>query len=326
MNTSRDKAAIREGLEDKIKMLSHYVWESRAEGRVVSDWLSQFSEHPTVEDDEQIHALFLLSHFLYFGQDELRFLLQSLYRDFIKAPILRDIRMTHSDTRDVNFIRDKFKSRLNGLRFLPVGNPAESGSHLLYYFRQENVLPINLFMNTHEIFDRLTSDGTVALAIRNPEISRYIFIDDLCGSGTQARDYCRDILAPLKALSPGVGVSYYVLFGTTDGLAAVRALKEFDTVDAVFELDDTFKALDSNSRIFSTEDGPFSREKIRITCEKYGVELFPMHPLGYKDSQLIIGFNHNTPDNTLPIFWGGDQAEDGPWKPVFRRYHKVDTA
>ena len=323
MNPTHDKVAIREDLEEKIKMLSRYIWESRAEGQVVSDWLSQFSCHPDVEDDEQIHALFLLSHFLYFGQDELRFLLKSLYRDFIKAPMLRRIRTRNSHTRDEALIAKEFMCRQQTLRYLPVGNPAESGSHLLYYFRQENSIPKDLFIHTHEIFGRKYTGRRVEFTIRYPDVSHYIFIDDLCGSGTQAKAYCRDILRPLKKLSPNVEASYYVLFGTTQGLTAVRSLKEFDNVKAVFELDDTFKVLDAKSRIFSGEVGPFVREKIRTTCEKYGRGLFPMHPLGYKDGQLLIGFNHNTPDNTLPIFWGGDQADDGPWKPVFRRYHKV---
>lgn len=323
MNALHDIESTREGLEEKIKMLSHHIWESRAGGEIVSEWLSQFASHPDVENDEQMHALFLLSHFLYFGQDELRFLLKSLYRDFIRAPILRHIRTRNSNTRDQNLITKKFQRRLDELRFLPVGNPAESGSHLLYYFRQENTLPKNLFMHTHEIFSRLPAGDSVELVLRYPNVSQYIFIDDLCGSGTQAEAYCRDILKPLKILSPNVEASYFVLFGTTKGLDVVKKLAEFDNVEAVFELDDTFKVLDATSRIFRGEAGPFVREKVRATCERYGKRLFPGHPLGYKDGQLIIGFNHNTPDNTLPIFWGGNEAEDGPWKPLFRRYHKV---
>ena len=38
--------------------------------------------------------------------------------------------------------------------------------------------------------------------------------------------------------------------------------------------------------------------------------------LGYRDSQLLIGFQHNTPDNTLPIIWYDEQA-GRPGNPSF---------
>lgn len=130
-------------------------------------------------------------------------------------------------------------------------------------------------------------------------------------------------MKPLKALSASAKISYLVLFASTSGLDVIRSLDCFDQVDAVFELDETFKVLGEKSRIFSGEEGPFDRLRVLRTCEKHGNTLYPSHPLGYKDGQLLISFSHNTPDNTLPIFWGGDQCMTGPWKPVFRRYDKV---
>jgi hypothetical protein len=54
-------------------------------------------------------------------------------------------------------------------------------------------------------------------------------------------------------------------------------------------------------------------------CKKYGDELWAMHPLGYKDGQLLLSLFHNTPDNTLPVFW----AESANWQPIFKRFHKI---
>ncbi|WP_461330746.1 phosphoribosyltransferase-like protein [Bradyrhizobium liaoningense] len=50
--------------------------------------------------------------------------------------------------------------------------------------------------------------------------------------------------------------------------------------------------------------------------------LCPPHPLGYKDTQLALGFSHNTPDNTLPVFWEQPNAKIRTWKPVLHRYPK----
>ena len=70
MTGSPIKSELREQLEGKLRFLNNATWEDRINGKLVREWVGQFGESDTVEDDEQIHALFLLSHFLYFGQLE----------------------------------------------------------------------------------------------------------------------------------------------------------------------------------------------------------------------------------------------------------------
>jgi hypothetical protein len=93
-------------------------------------------------------------------------------------------------------------------------------------------------------------------------------------------------------------------------------------VDSVFEIDDSFKCLEPGSRIFPPSETIFDRNKTLAMCQKYGAQLCPAHPLGYKNGQLLIGFSHNTPDNTLPIFWA-ESKTPSPWIPMFKRYHKI---
>ncbi len=314
---------VREALEEKIRILNQFVWEDRVRGPTLADWLNQFSCDGDLEDDEQLQALFLLSHFLYFGQDELRCLVKSLYRDQIRAPMLRDIRYRNGDTTDWRVLRAKFGKELGASRFLPIGNPAESGAHILYYFRQENGLSRSLFRSAHEVFERQVTGRRVVLAIREQRVKNYVFIDDVRGSGSQVKSFCVDMVCALKSLGSRARVYYFALFGTTHGLDAVRSLGVFDRVEAVFVLDESFKTVDTNSRIFGGEQGPFDRDKIRATCEKYGLRLFPKHPLGYRDGQLAIGFSYNTPNNSLPIFWAEREAGAASWRPAFRRYSKV---
>ncbi len=192
-------------------------------------------------------------------------------------------------TTNIDFLRTQFKEKLDNTRFLGVGNPSESGAHLLYFFRQENRLPKNLFINSHEIFRRDTSSSGNAQVIRDNDVAHYVFIDDLCGSGTQAKEYSIDLVTPLKLQNPDVRVYYFVLFGTAKGLDAIRSLRCFDSVGAVFELDDSFQSLEPSSRIFSRSSAPFVREKVKQTFQRYGSQLWPAHPLGYKNGQLLIG-------------------------------------
>ncbi|MET3518856.1 phosphoribosyltransferase-like protein [Mesorhizobium abyssinicae] len=308
---------IFDALIKKIKQLTETAWYGKVLEPDVRQWLEQFEASDDVRSDEQLQALFLLSNFVYFGQREVRELLRSLYRDLFKTPAIHSIRRANGDTKDTELLNRQFAEHLSKTRFLGVGNPSESGVHLLYYFRQENRLHSNQFINTHEIFARDPASGTATIRIRNSAITDYVFIDDLCGSGTQAAQYSQDIIDPLRALNPALKVHYLVLFATQRGLDSIRSLHRYNTIAAVYELDDSFKALEPDSRIFNAINVDFDRVKVKATCMKYGTRLWARHPLGYKDSQLLIGFNHNTPDNTLPIFWA-----DAPWRPIFKRYHK----
>jgi hypothetical protein len=306
-------------LRKTIKSLMETTWGNVVNLVDINKWLSQFGSNGDPEMDEQLHAMYLLSHFLYFDQASLRELLRSVYRDLFRTPLLHQIRKNHGDTLDSAIIEPAFKQIRDRTRFLGVGNPSESGVHLLYYFRQENGLPKNLFINSYEIFKREVNGGISHNVVRDPDIEYYVYLDDLCGSGSQAREYSQDLVMPLKAVKSDAKVFYFVLFATSQGLQAVRDLGCFDRVSAVFELDSSFQCLEPGARIFEPEVSPYLRANIKLTCEKFGRQLWPTHPLGYKNGQLLIGFNHNTPDNTLPIFWCNEHVH---WRPIFKRYHK----
>jgi hypothetical protein len=310
-----------EDLQTKFKALDETLWERRGQWTHVEKWANQFKSNDNLEDDEQLQMLFLASHFMYFGLREIRCLLRSLFRDVYKYDLVASIRRANHDTTDRKLIDSEFQKALASTRFLGVGNPSESGSHLLYYFRQENRLGKLHFINSHEVFGRGAVGGAIGLQVRDPTISRYVFIDDLCGSGIQAGQYTKDIIEPLKRLNPGIRVSYYPLFATSYGLGEVRKLPEWDDVQAVVELDESFKCFAPNSRIYKSEKPPYQLLKAKAVAQDYGRKLYAAQPLGWLKGQLLIGFCHNTPDNTLPIIWY-DEPNGEPWTPLFRRYPK----
>ena len=179
---------IQDELLSRIKALNERVWEGRATRAEVEDWLNNFDGH---SDDERLHALYLLSNFMYFGSKLVKEMLRALYRDLYKYPIVEDIRRSLGDTTDRQLINQRFSEELSKTFFLGVGNPSESGCHLLYYFRQENRLPKSRFIHTHEIF--ASTKATASLGLRYPEATRYVFLDDFCGSGEQGVLYSRDL-------------------------------------------------------------------------------------------------------------------------------------
>jgi hypothetical protein len=317
-----NKLELREELLLKIMKLSQNIWEHRVKEEHIDKWLSNFTEDDDLAKCESSHALFLLSNFMFFGVREIRELLKSLYRDKVKIPLIQDIRKSLGDTKDANSIYKEFYQGISETRFLGMGNPSESGNHLLYFFRQENDLPKEFFIHTHEIISiERDAQSVTKLKLKNENIKRYVFIDDVCGSGTQATEYSEDLVKEIKALNPDIEVNYFTLFSTSHGLKNIKDNTLFDGVDCVFELDDSFKCFSDNSRVFKGVGKlPLSKEFTELFCKKYGKFLVGEdHALGYKDGQMLMGFAHNVPDNTLPIIWN----EASQWEPILKRYSKL---
>jgi hypothetical protein len=318
-------------LKYKVQAYFQTIWKEKAKEDVdqAEEWLANFSNPDPEEDEkEKTNMLYMLSKFMYFGNNELRQLLISLYRDLFKYPIVAKIRKANGDTVDSKFINSEFAKELGATRFLGVGNPSESGVHMLYYFRQECKLSREHFIDKSEIFNTTkvsevlpdnTSRTFLKSELKDRTVKRYIFIDDFCGSGTQASGYLQEIVSNLRFESTEIEVSYLMLFGTQIGIDFVKSLGLFDSVEAVFIIDETFKAFSENSRYFKSNPDPcIDKDYSRSTALKYGQNLF--NPaLGYGNCELLLGLYHNTPDNSLPIFW----SERNSWQPIFKRYNKI---
>lgn len=312
----------KESLLAEIKNLSETVWENRVDGPKIDRWLKNFTGAAISEPQEHLHALHLLKNFNYFGVREIRVLLTSLYRDIYEYHIIQEIRQQLNNTNDAAKVHDGFVKELEATRFLPMGNPSESGAHILYYFRQVNTIPTRLFANLHDLSDGPLTDNSSTL--RPPHLKRVVFIDDLLGSGQQAAQYSEDLIKDLRSLAKRSGqtlkICYYVLFAKPDGLNKLRSL-DFDEVHAVHELDASQMAFDPSSRIYANPNDPFHLADGKKIASHYGNLILPSHPLGYGNGQMLLGMSYNVPDNTLPIFWIDDHM--GSWSSIFPRYSKV---
>jgi hypothetical protein len=319
---------LKEELHDKIKVLNETTWESRIKRPIIDKWLANFDNV-----DEKYHALFLLSNFMYFGDIQIKQLLVSLYRDLYKYPIIESVRKNNGNTVNFSIIDAQYKDALKHTRFMAMGNASESGAHLLYLFRQVNKLQIGLFDDPFIV----DSDGRKQL--KDTTIRHYVLFDDFCGSGSQAIDYSKNTVADIKAIDPAIKVSYLMLFATKTGKFNVSVATLFDRVDAVVEFDESFKFFNSNSRYLQKCPDVIDKVFLKDLCKKYGEPLIRDigirlgwagdgldtfvndHVFGFGNCQLLIGFSHNTPDNTLPIIWYDEQSIT--WYPIFKRYNKV---
>ncbi|MFN3650291.1 MAG: hypothetical protein ACK47B_12000 [Armatimonadota bacterium] len=314
-----------EELIRRIKTLSEQVWEGRCKSPDMGEWLRNFTgRHCGSAEVEHLHALHLLAHVSYFGLRELRILLRAMYRELFRYPIVQQIRSDLGGSRDAASIHRVYSDELKSTRFVGMGNPAESGTHLLYYFRQENQLPRKCFASQHELLNAGITDAKVDFS--DPGLKRVVFIDDLCGSGDQAVRYSRTLLKDLRTIAVRRGrelqFQYLVLFGAVPGLERAATSTEFDIVKAVNELDESCQVYATNSRLFRKPPPGIDAALSHELASGYGEELWPEHPLGFSNGQLLLAFHHNVPDNSLPILWHDDETP--PWNPIFPRQPKLD--
>ncbi|MBB4659324.1 phosphoribosyltransferase-like protein [Parvularcula dongshanensis] len=313
-----------EMLRVRITVLSERVWENRNQWPQVEAWLANFDGRAGFEPKvERLHALFLLSQFLFIGSAETRVLLRAVYRDLFLIPLIQEVRSSLSGCRDPKTVKEAVDSEMAKTRFLGVGNPSESGVHLLYFFRQENKLSKKNFLDSAAVFSSvINEDGKIERELADPDIERYIFVDDVCGSGKTAVKYSKGIISEILSLQPSAKVCYLAMFATQKGIEKVRATKFGSASAAVFELDDSYRCLSPSARILFDAPDHIDATVLRKVTLTYGTYLRPGFPGGWDDNQLLLGFQHNTPNNTLPIMWAEGSATH-PWTPAFKRYAKM---
>ena len=174
-----------------------------------------------------------------------------------------------------------------------------------------------MFINAHQLYTH-TAEGDLLIAKTVVEgIDRIVVLDDFCGSGSQATAFDEEFVVNLKKDKPEIKIDYFSLFAIEKGLNKIRDL-HYNRAEAVYVLDDTYKCFSKDSRFFSTKEIEI-KKNCKSICNKYGRKLESRFPFGYKNGQMLLGFHHNTPNNSLPIFW----SENKSWNPIFKRFVKL---
>lgn len=149
-----------EELRKQIMITIDVAWRNRLENKVIERWLNNFTGAAIgdVEYERKL-ALWLLYNFTYVNEEEVKHLCRLLFRKYIHL-LIKDSEVDASGVSHV----------LEESTFFPLGRSSESGSYVLYMFRQENDIPVTFFGDDEGI-----QDG-----------NRVVFIDDMTLSGSQA--------------------------------------------------------------------------------------------------------------------------------------------
>lgn len=273
------------------------AWQNRITDMQIERWLENFQgKYFANVENERRMALWLLAHFSYYTQDDIRILCRNLFNQYLHEKLQE---YKHTD------LSGGLNEILANTLFVGLGNDSESGNNILYHFRQENQLAKECFeISSSRIYKNL------------------VYIDDVTISGSQALEYImsRNIEAENTYAA--------MLIATKDAIdVLMEELEKGKRIKAISSmvLDDRERAFSDASYVFSDKRVAGIQSIAESFCEFYGRVAvdgwgyMESHPLGYKNGQYMIGFAYNTPDNTLPIFWGTGNG----WFPLFTRYPKI---
>lgn len=289
-------------------------------------WLSNFKGDAFPKEYERKLALILAVHMVYYNESDICYLVKIAYRK-----LLHEI-MTKKEKN--------LEEAVKSIIFCPLGNVSESGSFLSYYFRKENNLPINFFINSE---NSISNSST---------IEDIVFLDDVSISGGQVIRYIKkmknnDIWNKLLNEK-----NLYALFLLSTETAKINLKEEGIHLCTPILMDQRSQCFKEESAIYKifNEDirnivrlqskhmslvygyrllinqyslnGELQRLLNKKTSTKDIIKKIERDALGYDDSEVLIAFEYNTPNNCLPIIW----IESDDWIPLFKRNDKLYTS
>lgn len=155
-------------------------------------------------------------------------------------------------------------------------------------------------------------------------VENVVLVDDIIGSGTTVKRYIEEnLLRDCPELVLGKKIYIICVIALEKGLTTLDTFARVNNlfIDVIYE--------DDIGRTFDVNNGLYTNKKERIsakrTVKKYDTQIArrEIDILGYKDSQGLVSFYHNTPNNTFPIFWEDPVFENNnlkvPWSPLLGR-------
>jgi hypothetical protein len=169
---------------------------------------------------------------------------------------------------------------------------------MIYLFRQVNHIPPESFVALEDLAGQdLTVDGVVLL-------------DDFAGTAQSAIRLWHDHIAPLQAEYPACKFLFGCMVAHDAAITALQTQTGL-IVEVAEVIPASERAFDHDSVIFSS---PAERERAALIIRKYSGDVPAQGVFGYGNTQSLVGFFFNTPDNTFPLFW----MSSDKWRPLLQ--------
>lgn len=154
--------------------------------------------------------------------------------------------------------------------------------------------------------------------LHGDQVQRVIIIDDFAGTGETATKRLSEVEGPVRLAAERTGRDVMLGFVCAFDDAMERIQSFINEQELPVELA-TGEILGAADQCFSSDAGIFCGEEERLVArrlfEEAGRRIGSPEPLGTGGLEALVVFEHNCPNNTLPVIW---KAADG-WTPLFER-------
>lgn len=178
------------------------------------------------------------------------------------------------------------------------GGIANSSFDLLTEFRMLNSIPSECIIVDHQELKQVVAQ----------KVSTIIFVDDFCGSGSSFIKYIENS----GNVFSSTRLVYAVICGMTEGLASV--VKELSHLAA----DVRTVSIVEMEAYYGSENPP--GKVITKKCSGM-LGIGDKFALGFNESQALVAFYENTPNNTLGYIW--KCPKEGTYRPIFPRKKSI---
>lgn len=232
-------------------------------------------------------------------------LLMEQFRYYSRENIIEALRKVHKEVTD-------FDKNIDYTIFFPMFSYNGNTNHsfeIQNMYRDANKLSKYCFpTNINLAIEKLPMN----------DISNIIFIDDMIGTGETIKKSIREIHKKYKSL---FNKNIYILV-----LEVPENIMNIEE-DINEELDINIKIIYLNKHKKAFDSGYIFDEKNKVRAKevikKYDTQLTKNANdiLGYGNSEFLLGFYYDTPNNTIISLW--KQNEDLSWNPPFYRSTKI---
>jgi hypothetical protein len=197
---------------------------------------------------------------------------------------------------------------------IPVGKLGKSGAAMVYYLKKTP----SFSKNPNKV--RLVEEENLSELSENGKI---VMVDDFSGTGGSILEYYEIIKPKLPEKHIPIALTVAFMEKAEDALSKSNIQIKGNKKRPAFS---------ERGSVF----GYYPKMKaIRDFCFKYGNDLYPLenynnnnskqHPLGFLNTQALIGFEHSIPNNSLSIIWADCKKKSNgeSWSPLFPRRGKL---
>ena len=263
----------------------------------VRDWISQVSSHV-----QQRYLYKLLERIRFYSKLEIRHGMKSLH-DRLKSKLPFIVTKSRAQRR-----KDIWVTYIDG--------PGKSGNQHASIYAEENAISTTCIKEIHELDSYCSNRKKIP-----SNVSSIVIVDDFIGTGSSLSSNLTVFFEKNGDFLIASEISVYVvvLCATIKGEEKVR-----QTLSSLSETSDLLihENLDNNHYAFNAINPIWSDEAERNAAkdliQRLGSNVDKNRPLGYKDSAMLIVFNRNCPNNTLPILHSRSRGESA-WNPLFER-------